>query len=571
MRRVTLTCLMSAIILTSNAVRAAYEISADSVYSHIAVLAADSLEGREVGEPGEWKAAQYIISVFQKAGLEPKGDSGTYLQAFEFTKRVDFGPDNRLTINGQPLQIGVDYQPLPHSASIRFDFDTVFDVGYGIITDDSSHNDYSGRDVAGRAVLIKRYAPRSESDSTAQDTIYDRHMDLISKMATALEHGASGVFFYTPEPEDDAIQGVLATHLTPKDIPIIFLRRAGLQKLGLSLTNPQIISASGMTDLIRVRDTGYNVVGYLPGATDTVQIVGAHYDHIGWGESASRYRGEERKIHNGADDNGSGTAALLELARYFSSRRDDLRSSILLIAFSGEEAGTLGSGHYVRNWTVDRAKARLMINMDMIGRLAQQEKGLAILGTGTCPEFKEYFGGQDLGSLKVAFNESGSGPSDHAAFYNDSIPCLFFFTGAHADYHTPEDDLEKIDTDGIVTTADLIVGILEHFDTFEGSLTFQRTKDRDATGGRSGLAVTLGIMPDFVSEVQGLGVDGVSPDKPADRAGMLKGDIIIKIDERAIGDIYDYMNALQRYRKGDACRIQLLRGTDTLTMTVDFN
>jgi len=571
MRRLPLIRLLAAAMVASSTAQAAYDITADSVYNHIAVLAADSLEGREVGEPGEWKAARYIISVFRQAGLDPKGDSGTYLQAFEFTKRVDFGPANRLSVNGQPLEIGVDYQPLPHSASAEFDFDSIANVGYGIITDDSSHNDYSGHDVSGHAVLIKRYAPRSPNDSTAQDTIYDRHMDLVSKMTTALEHGASGVFFCTPESEDDSMQVIPATHVTPKDIPIIFLRRAGLQKLGLDPADPRIMNAAGTTDLIRVRDTGYNVVGYLPGATDTVQIVGAHYDHIGWGGAASRYRGEEHRIHNGADDNGSGSAALLELARYFSSRRDNLRSSILFIAFSGEEAGTLGSGHYVRNWTVDRSKARLMINMDMIGRLARQERGLAILGTGTCPEFKDYFDGQDLGSLKVAFKESGSGPSDHAAFYNDSIPCLFFFTGAHADYHTPEDDIEKIDTDGIVTVANLIVGILEHFDTFEGPLTFHRTRDRGASAGPSHLAVTLGIMPDFVSEVQGLGVDGVSPDKPADRAGILKGDIIIKMDERAIGDIYDYMNALQRYRKGDACRIQLVRGTDTLTVTVEFN
>ena len=557
-------------VLSPAAGSATYEISTDSIYQHVAILAADSMEGRQVGEPGEWKAARYIISVFRRAGLEPRGDSGSYLQAFQFVKRVDFGPDNSLTLNGQQLQIGEEFQPLEHSASMAFDFGEVLNVGYGIVTRDSSHNDYENLDARGMPVLVRRYAPRSEGDSTSADTTYDRYSDLTSKIMTALDHGATGVFFYTPETDDDTMITMGISHVTPKDIPIIFLRRSALQRLGLDLSDPDIMSASGMTDLVRVRDTGYNVVGYLPGAGDTVQIAGAHYDHIGWGGSASRYRGEEKKIHNGADDNGSGTSALLELARYFGSRKSELHNSLLFIAFSGEEAGTLGSGHYVRNWTVEQSKARLMINMDMVGRLAQQEKGLAILGTGTCPEFKQYFDSTNLGDLKVAFNESGAGPSDHAAFYHDSIPCLFFFTGAHEDYHTPEDDIEKLDIPGIVTVANLVAGILNHFDQRPGALTFQRTKDEGPGGGPAHLSVTLGIMPDFISQVQGLGVDGVSPDKPADRAGILKGDVIIQFDQRAVGDIYDYMNALQRYRKGDSCVVRLVRGSDTLSVQVDF-
>lgn len=558
-------------VLSSTAGSATYEIFTDSIYQHVAVLAADSMEGRQVGESGEWKSAQYIISVFRQAGLEPRGDSNSYLQAFEFVKRTEFGPDNRLTINGVTLKIDEEYQPIEHSASKAFEFGEVLNVGYGIVTQDSSHNDYKNLDVKGKPVLVRRYAPRTDGDSTGADTTYDRYSDLASKIMTALDHGATGVFFYTPETDDDAMIAMGVTHVTPRDIPIIFLRRSALQKLGLNLSDPRIMNAAGMTDLIQVRDTGYNVVGYLPGASDTVQIVGAHYDHIGWGGSSSRYRGEEKKIHNGADDNGSGTAALLELARYFGSRKSELHNSILFLAFSGEEAGTLGSGHYVRHWTVEQSKTRLMINMDMIGRLAQQEKGLAILGTGTCPEFKQYFDSANLGDLKVVFNESGAGPSDHAAFYHDSIPCLFFFTGAHEDYHTPEDDIEKLDIPGIVTVANVVADILTHFDARPGPLTFQRTKDEGAGGGPSRLSVTLGIMPDFISQVQGLGVDGVSPDKPADRAGILKGDIIIQFDQRAVKDIYDYMNALQRYRKGDTCLVRLVRGADTLSVKVDFN
>ncbi|MEW5796073.1 MAG: M28 family peptidase [Candidatus Zixiibacteriota bacterium] len=548
---------------------AAYDITADSVHRHIAVLADDSMEGRQVGETGELKAAQYIQGVFAQAGLLPHDNNGSYLQAFEFIKKIDFGPNNTLRLNGQPLEIGRDYQPLEYSASGSFDFVEVVDVGYGIVTDDSSHHDYRDKDVHGKAVLVRRFTPQQESDTTAADTIFDRHAGFSAKISTAIDHGAAGIFFITPETHDDTLMSAGVVHARPKNVPVILLRRVALERLGLNLANPAIESAQGVTDLIRVPDTGYNVVGLLPGKSDTVQIIGAHYDHLGWGGPASRYRGATPMIHNGADDNASGVAALLELARYFGTRRDSLENSLLFIAFSGEEAGTLGSGHYVRNWTVDRSKARLMINMDMIGRLAEQEKGLAILGTGTCAEFKEYFNQKNLGDLKVVFSESGSGPSDHSAFYNDSIPCLFFFTGAHQDYHTPDDDTEKIDTRGIVQVSTLISDIVRHFDNHHGPLTFQRTKG-SGTGRPPQLSVSLGIMPDFVSQVKGLGVDGVTPEKPAERAGIVKGDVIIKIGERTVGDIYDYMNALQKYRKGDSCRIQLVRGIDTLEVTVEF-
>jgi hypothetical protein len=552
---------------------AGYRMTTDSVYRHIAVLASDSLEGREVGEAGEWKASQYIISIFKAAGLEPKGDDGSFLQPFEFTKRVDEGPENRLRIAGRELLVQEDFQPLQHSNNGRFEFDTVVYVGYGIVTADSSHDDYAGLDVAGRAVLIRRYAPESasqDSDTTAVDTTYDRYRSLVSKISTALDHGAKGIFFYTPATHDDTILSRDAQHITPKDVPVIFLRRAGLEKIGQPLEEPLLTDVSGQTDLIRVRDTGYNVVGYLPGDDATVSIIGAHYDHLGWGTSSSRYLGAEKKIHYGADDNGSGTAALLELARYFADPAHHLTHSLLFIAFSGEESGTLGSGHYVRNWTVDKAQTKMMVNMDMIGRLADQESGLAIMGTGTCQEFKDYFEGLELVDLKTVFKESGAGPSDHTAFYHDSIPSLHFFTGAHKDYHTPDDVAEKIDSRGIVTVADLVADIVTHFDEVPGPLTFLRTKDDRPGGARGNLSVTLGIMPDFISELEGLGVDGVTPDKPGDRAGLLRGDVIIRMDQRKVGDIYDYMNALGKYRKGDTCNIMVVRSGDKLSMQVEF-
>jgi aminopeptidase YwaD len=563
-----ITIFLFTLSIADTSISAPYTISADSIRSHITILSSDSLEGREVGEPGEAKAARYIISVLQSAGLEPRGDSGTCLQAFDFIKRIDQGPDNRLTLNGEVLTPSTEFFPLHHSADTTFSFDTIVDVGYGIVNDDSSHNDYAGKDVSGMAVLIRRLSPEPADSSDTNN--YDRYADITNKIITAIDRHAAAVFFITPPTHDDTLLGMDATHVTPKDIPVVFLRRAGLQRLGLDLTNPAVRHIAGTTDLIRVRDTGCNVVGYLPGLTDSTIIIGAHYDHLGWGTSSSRYLGKEKKIHPGADDNASGVAALLELARYFADRRTQLRHSLLFIAFSGEEAGLLGSSHYVRNWTVDRGKAYLMINIDMIGRLNGQEKGLIVMGTGTCSQFKAYFDSLPPLQMKMTFSESGSGPSDHAAFYNDSIPVLNFFTGAHQDYHTPDDVVEKIDTEGVRSVTNLIAGIIDHFDRYQGPLVFQRTKDSGSGRGRASLSVTLGIMPDFISEIKGLRVDGVSPGRPADNAGLLKGDIIIRLGGITIGDIYDYMNALGKFRLGQTTEAVIVRGADTLTVTIEF-
>jgi hypothetical protein len=343
-----------------------------------------------------------------------------------------------------------------------------------------------------------------------------------------------------------------------------------LEKLGLSLSYPKVTSAVGKTELIKVRDTGYNVVGYLPTDNDTSMIIGAHYDHLGWGGPTSRYRGEEKMIHNGADDNASGTSALLELARYFCSVKDEIKYSQLFIAFSGEEAGALGSNYYVRHMTVDSTKIRMMVNMDMIGRLRNQEHGLAVFGTGTCPEFGSYFDSLNRNDIKMAFKESGGGGSDQISFYNHKIPVLHFFTGAHEDYHKPSDDVDKINCEGAVKITSLIAKVISDFDRYDGTLTFQKAKGSEEGKHRTSFSVTLGITPDHVAEVKGLRVDGVTSDRPAERAGFLKGDIIIKMGDIEISDIYDYMNGLSRFRKGDSTTVVVERGIDTLSLMVVF-
>lgn len=546
----------------------AYTPTANSVLEHITVLADDSLEGRQVGEPGEYKAAMYIQEVFKSAGLEPKGTEG-YFQPFDFVKSIDFGKHNTLTVNGVALELNEEYQPMKQSASAPFDFTEIIDVDYGIQVpeDEGTYNDYENKDVVGKAVLIKRFSPEA-GDNPHID--FDKYSSLTDKINTAVNHQAGAILFITPENHDDTIMGMAPTNIYPKDVPIIFLRRKGLEKLGLDLTSPQINSTSGVTHLVKTRDTSQNVIGYLPTDNDTTIIIGAHYDHLGWGGPTSLYRGKEKMIHNGADDNASGVAALLELARMYADEKDKLKYSILFLGIAGEEAGLLGANNFASHMTIDSSKIRMMINMDMIGRLKDQDDGLAILGTGTCDEFKSFFDSLTYDGLTLSLKESGTGPSDHTIFYNREIPVLHFYTGAHEDYHKPSDDVDKIDADGIVKVINFIDTIVTLFDRYDGNLTFKKTKDPAAGKRRAQYSVTLSIMPDYVAEVKGLKIDGVTDDGPADRAGLLKDDIIVKMGDIEINDIYDYMNALEKFRKGDTTKVVVERNNEKKEVTVIF-
>lgn len=563
--------LLTVALLAAPATRASYEISEDSLRSHESVLAHDSLEGRRVGEIGEWKAAQYIQAVFAAAGLQPTDPDDSWLQEFEFVKTIEFGDSNRLILNGTPLSLSDEFVPMKQSASVAFDFDTIIDVGYGITVDedDGSYDDYEGLDIAGKAVLIRRYAPPEDENPHVD---FEPYQSLTSKINSALMNDAAGIFFITPGSHDDTLQPIGPVRITPKDIPIVFLRRAALDRLDLSLGNPQLASAEGVVELLKVHDTGYNVLGHLPGETDTTIVIGAHYDHLGYGGpgSGSRYLGNDLQIHNGADDNGSGTSVLLELARYYGSRPESLRYSLLFAAFSGEEFGILGSNHFAKNMTVDSSTIRMMINMDMVGRLADQENGLAVMGTGTTEAFTAYFDSLDRDDVQITQKKSGQGPSDHTAFYNRGIPVLMFFTGPHNDYHKPEDDIDKIDFPGLVTVADVVSDVVSYFDTYDGPMTFQKTKGPGPGAHTSSFSVTLGIMPDYIAEVDGLRVDNVQPDRPGERAGLLDGDIITRMGEIDIGDIYDYMNALGRFRKGDTTVVRVNRNDQDVDLTVIF-
>lgn len=316
-------------------------------------------------------------------------------------------------------------------------------------------------------------------------------------------------------------------------------------------------------------DTATNVVGYLDNQAANTIIIGAHYDHLGMnGQNSSLDANPQNKIHNGADDNASGVAGVLELARYFSTNNEKEKNNFLFLCFSGEELGLLGSKYFADHSPVDLNTVNFMINMDMIGRLDPQTKTVIVHGTGTSPVWEPLLKKLENDNLKVKTDSSGTGPSDHTSFYLKNLPVLHFFTGAHSDYHKPSDDWEKINFEGEVSVLKLIAGVIENLDS-EPKLAFLKTKSNVQTS-RSAFKVTLGIMPDYSSSGEGLKVDGVTEGRPGHKAGIQTGDVIIKLGDVEIKNIQHYMDALGKFEKGQTVPLKVKRNNEELDLSVTF-
>jgi Peptidase family M28/PDZ domain len=314
--------------------------------------------------------------------------------------------------------------------------------------------------------------------------------------------------------------------------------------------------------------TAYNVVGYIDNKAPNTVIIGAHYDHLGLGiQGSSLEANSEGKIHNGADDNASGTAGILELARYFKTNKVTEKNNFLFICFSGEELGLYGSKYFADHPTIDLAKANYMINMDMIGKL-DAAKGLNVLGSGTSPVWEPLLKKLSTPEVPIKTDSSGTGPSDHTSFYLKNMPVLHFFTGSHSDYHKPSDDWDKINFDGEVSVLNIIIKVIEAEDR-EPKLAFLTTKSK-SMGGSKSFKVTLGVMPSYSSDEVGLKVDGVSDNRPAHKAGILAGDLITKIGDYDIKDIQEYMDALGKFEKGQTVLVVVKRNGENLTLSLTF-
>lgn len=309
--------------------------------------------------------------------------------------------------------------------------------------------------------------------------------------------------------------------------------------------------------------TGTNVIGFLDNKAENTIIIGAHYDHLGFGAEGSLFRGEDQEIHNGADDNASGVAVLLNLAKKLKEKNTG--NNYLLMAFSGEEMGLLGSNYFTKNPTIDLTKANYMLNMDMVGRL-KQDSTLAVYGVGTSPILKQVVKANNS-KFKIIEKESGVGPSDHTSFYNSDIPVLHFFTGQHEDYHKPGDDIEKLNYKGMETISTYIFDIISDLDD-NGKLPFRKTKNESEDVPR--FKVGLGVIPDYLYDGKGMRIDGISEDKPAEKAGLQKGDIVIKLGDSLVTDMMSYMRALSTFDNGDKTKVTVTRGEDEVEADIEF-
>jgi len=313
--------------------------------------------------------------------------------------------------------------------------------------------------------------------------------------------------------------------------------------------------------------TGKNVIGYLDNGADYTVVIGAHYDHLGYGSSGSLHRGEPA-IHNGADDNASGVAAMLRLAEWLTKDGAPKANNYLFLAFSGEEFGLFGSKYYASNATLPIDNVNYMVNMDMVGRL-NEENVLVINGVGTSPSWTATLDDIQIDPISITTTESGFGPSDHSSFYLKDIPVLHFFTGQHSEYHKPSDDAELINYEGIDLVSQYIYQLVTALDGKE-KLVFTKTKDQSQGTRASSFKVTLGVIPDYTYGKKGMRIDGVSEDKPAQKAGLQQGDVILKIGDKDIEDIYAYMEALGSFEPNQSTTIVIQRGEEQLTLPLTF-
>jgi hypothetical protein len=524
---------------------------------HITALASEEFEGRETGMPGEMKAVDYVIKEFKAAGLKGKGEKG-FIQPFKFITGANFGPSTQLIINNHIFKTDSDFYVLPYSSNgIVTNFITR--VNYGIYDPKLGRNDYEGKlNIAKRIFVIEAGVP----DGSNPHGKFGDWTDVRKKVEQAVLHGAIAVVFINSDTAQSNPTADWKNHTSPMTIPVIFAKGKAAELLKDSV----ITNCTVGTEIIHVEKEGHNVIGYIDNKAPYTIVFGAHLDHLGYGDEGSLWRGA-RAIHNGADDNASGTAALIELARYVKTAKLT-NKNYLFIGFSGEEKGLLGSNYYAKHPTVELAKTSCMINMDMVGRLKPEEKTLLINGTGTSPMWKAWLDTIATGDMKLKTTESGVGPSDHTSFYLKDVPVLHFFSGTHNDYHKPSDDENLINYDGEMQILALIKNLVRKADAAD-KLTFTKTKD-DNNEEAPKFKVTLGVVPDYAYDGEGMRIDGVTDGKPASHAGLLPGDVVLQLGEEKVADMMSYMKALSKFTKGQTTKVRVKRGGEMLEKDITF-
>lgn len=633
--------------------------SVDRLRQVISYLASDALEGRRTGTPGANDAAHYIAGEFNRYGLRPglqiarpartRGENqARYLQPFPYVAGVSLGENNLFFVNPgraddiAQFRVGEDWMPLGFSSNGSIKSAEIVFAGYGISSAELKYDDYAVSNVKDRVAVVFEGTPDGDNP----------HGQFVSagqirfKAAAARAAGARALLIIASEQKlkDDRLSRLSYDNAGEAGIPVVVISRLLAQKLhgsseGLSayeagadrrravpavkenqgeglkfpITRSQILSLpiGGLrldlsVNVIRRESPSFNVVGILPGSDPKLKseaiVIGAHYDHLGRGGEGS-LAPREGEIHHGADDNASGVAGLIELARMFSLQNPKPHRTIIFIAFSGEEEGLIGSNHYVNHPIVPLANTVAMINMDMIGRM--KEKALIVGGVGTAQEWRSLVdadnsmqsmtvslnttlaeasasktfpivvgaNGQPVVTMDPAkqflltLNEDGYGPSDHSSFYAKQVPVLFFWTGTHDDYHKPSDTADKINYEGEARIVGFVSRVVRDIDKSDKRPTYAVAKS-ESQGRSMGFRVYLGTIPNYAESNDGLKLDGVRDDSPAAKAGLKAGDRIVKMAGHEVKNVYDYTYTLGEMKAGQEYEVEIVRGSERLTLKI---
>jgi hypothetical protein len=515
----------------------------NNIKSTITYLASDSLEGRRTGTPGEKLAYEYLSGEFEKTGLTPKGTAGTYLQAFEVNEGKQILPQTHLSVNGTSLEVGKDFFPFVFSSN-----GSVSALASPSIKENNAPWFYDIKEL---------------TDEQANNPHFDLEDAIKNKAIECAAKGASALIVYNSGTKNDELKFDAKSKMPSLKIPVIFLsKNAAAKYLNENTADLDLNIQVAIGDKKR---TGHNVIGYLDNGAPNTIVIGAHYDHLGYGEDHNSLWTGKPEIHNGADDNASGTAVVIELAKLLKNSKLK-NNNYLFICFSGEELGLFGSKYFTEHPTTPIENINYMINCDMVGRLNDSSPTITIGGFGTSPAWGKILPAKTK-ALSVKFDSSGIGPSDHTSFYLKNIPVLFFFTGTHKDYHKPTDDIDKINFTGEFHIIQYILNLIKETNGI-GKIAFSKTREPQMGGAR--FTVSLGIMPDYTFSGEGVRADGIIDGKIAARVGMHAGDVITKLGDFKVSDINTYMTALSKYKKGDATKVTVQRAKEELIFDIVF-
>jgi Tol biopolymer transport system component len=585
----------------------ATEITAADLREEVRFLASEELEGRMTGSEGARKASDYLADRLQNSKLKPAGDNNTFFQKFDFNAGVKVLTDqNELILRGdsksEPMQFQVekDFSPLSFTENRTVDGEIVF-VGYGLTVPGKGaegYDSYAGVDVKDKIALVLRYVPEGVDPKRRQEL--NRYAGLRYKAMLAREHGAKAVLFVTGPNSPSrgeliaasfdanmANSGIVAASITSKVADALF-QRAGKDlkalQTGLDRENPHAesgvtlpnVTAHIVAAVERLKKEDRNVLAVVPpsGPPERAEyvVIGAHYDHLGFGETgAMKRQGEEGKVHPGADDNASGSAAVLELAASLAEERkskpDEFRRGIIFAFWSGEEIGLIGSSYFVEHPPFTLSNIAAYVNFDMAGRL--RDNKLSVQGVGSSNAWRRLIEKRNVAAgFNLALQEDPYLPTDVTAFYPKGVPVLNFFTGGHDDYHRPTDTADKLDYDGLERITKFARALVVDLAKGEERPDYVKVQQKESAASRDNLRVFLGTIPDYTTDVVGVKLAGIRGGSPAEKAGLKPGDIIVEFGGQKVSNIYDYTYALDAAKIGQPVEIVVMRDGQRVTISV---